>query len=314
VLLTGETGVGKEVLADYIQANSKRNRAPYVKVNCTALSESLIESELFGHEQGAFTGAARRHIGRFERANRGTLFLDEIAELSPAMQTKLLRVLQNREIERVGGSEVIKLDFRLICATHRNLQQSVAEGKFRQDLFYRINIVPLHIPPLRERKDEIAELANRFLARARANLGRGSATLDPETIQLLQSFPWPGNIRELENCIERAALLARDSVLRPSDFWWLPVGEATPLPTVPPPPMVGPPTGLVPVQPVPNASGGTSLPEMPGLSPLENAERVALRQTLDQHRWNFTQAATALNISRSTLYLKARKYNLLREN
>lgn len=188
VLITGETGVGKEVLADFIQTHSKRKAQPYIKVNCAALSESLIESELFGHEQGAFTGAGKRHTGRFERAHRGTLFLDEIGELSASMQTKLLRVLQTREVERVGGTERLGVDFRLICATHRNLEVMLKDGKFRQDLYYRINVMPINIQPLRERQTEIPALAAVFLNRARTTLQRGPTSIEPDALALLQSY------------------------------------------------------------------------------------------------------------------------------
>jgi DNA-binding NtrC family response regulator len=286
VLLNGETGVGKEVFANVIHENSLRSAQQYVKINCAALSESLIESELFGHEQGAFTGAGKRNVGRFERADKGTLFLDEIGELSHAMQTKLLRVLESREIERVGGDRSIKVDFRLICATHRDLQQMVAEGKFRQDLYYRVNKIPIYIPPLRERKDEIAELSAFFLARARASMQRGPTKLDPQAVEFLQGYKWPGNIRELENTIERACLLAQDGSLHVSDLWWLDSDRSTPKTVAP----------------------------ADDLSVLDSAQRVALKQVLDRHMWNFTRAATSLNISRSTLYIKARKYGLVRNN
>jgi DNA-binding NtrC family response regulator len=285
VLLNGETGVGKEVFANFVHENSARSQMPYVKVNCAALSESLIESELFGHEQGAFTGAGKRNVGRFERADRGTLFLDEIGELSHSMQTKLLRVLETHEIERVGGDRSIKVDFRLICATHRDLQQMVAQGKFRQDLFYRVNKMPIYIPPLRERKDEIESLSVFFLDRARNSMKRGPSRLDPQAIEFLQSYNWPGNIRELENTIERACLLAQDDTLHVSDLWWLDAQRPAP-------------------------KTGDAGPDDLGV--LEAAQRIALKQVLDKHLWNFTQAATSLNISRSTLYIKARKYGLVR--
>jgi len=313
VLILGESGVGKEVLADYIHGQSARSAQPFVKVNCTALSESLVESELFGHERGAFTGANNRHVGRFERANGGTLFLDEIGELSPVMQTKLLRVLQTQEIERVGGTGPIKVDFRLVCATHRNLPQLVAEGKFRQDLFYRINTFPIFVPPLRERQDEIPGLAECFLKRMRETLKRGPTTIDESGMRLLRQYAWPGNVRELEHCVERACLLAQTETLRAADFWWLNIQDpmqAAPSPSWPPVPTAHAaptPASQAPASSVPAISSTGEL-----LSPLQAAERVALKQVLDQHRWNFTHAAMALNISRSTLYLKARKYGLTR--
>lgn len=301
ILISGESGTGKEVLADYIHANSKRREQPYIKVNCAALSESLIESELFGHEQGAFTGANRRHTGRFERAQFGTLFLDEIAELSLPMQTKLLRVIQTQEIERVGGTASIKLDFRLICATHRSLEQMVAEGKFRQDLYFRVNTVPIRLPALRERLDEIPHLVTTFIEKSRAKIGHERTGVSPEAIKLLEAYNWPGNIRELEHCVERACLVAGDSVLRPADFWWLqPSVTPTPKPVV-----------LQAVTPVELTKAPSSTVHF---SPLENAECDALLQTLRAHSWNFTRSATSLGISRSTLYAKANKYGLTRQN
>ena len=281
VVLLGETGVGKEVFADFIQAHSPRRTEAYIKVNCAAFSDTLIESELFGHERGAFTGANQRHLGRFDRAHRGTLFLDEIGELSTKMQTKLLRVLQTHEFERVGGNETINVDIRLICATHRDLLKMSKDGTFRQDLYYRINTIPIHIPPLRERADEIPELAMKFVAKVHETLQRGPESIEEDAIRLLQSYPWPGNIRELENCMERACLLSTGKSLKPSDLWWL----------------------EVPTEQTPTASG---------LTALEEAERNALKKTLTELQWNFTRAATALNMSRSTLYLKAGKYSLSR--
>jgi len=219
VLILGETGVGKEVLADYIQCRSARSSAPFVKVNCAALPETLLESELFGHERGAFTGAIERRIGRFERAHGGTLFLDEIAELPVNVQVKLLRVLQSHEIERVGSTQTTTVDFRLIAATHQDLEARVREGRFREDLFYRINVFPVVIPPLRERQEDIPVLAQHFLARARHKLGRGPQQLHPDAVRLLVQHPWPGNVRQLENVIERACVLARGEILTPELIW-----------------------------------------------------------------------------------------------
>jgi len=298
ILISGETGVGKEVIADYIQINSPRREWPYIKINCAALSETLIESELFGYEQGAFTGAARRHIGRFERANRGTVFLDEIGELSPTMQTKLLRVLQTREIERVGGTDTIKVDFRLISATHRDLEKMIAEGMFRQDLFYRINTLPLAIPPLRQRRDEIPKLARAFVQQNRCKYRIGPEDFDDDALAIVQSYNWPGNIRELENCMERACILARDRLIHAADLWWLNV--ATPAP-------VAAPAGVVAL---PMISTNTT-PAQPNLTPLEQSEKETLQRVLTEYGWHFTQAAAALKVSRSTLYLKFNKYGLV---
>lgn len=215
ILIRGETGVGKEVLADYIQSRSDRADGPFVKVNCVALPESLLESELFGHEKGAFTGATEQRIGRFERAHKGVLFLDEIGEMTPAMQAKLLRVLETREIERIGGSQSLPVDFRLFCATNRDLEKMIAEGTFREDLYYRINVFTISIPPLRERPEDLPALVHHFLTRSRLKLGRGPTEVAPEAMSLLCRYSWPGNVRELENVIERSCVLARGSVLTP---------------------------------------------------------------------------------------------------
>jgi DNA-binding NtrC family response regulator len=303
VLITGETGVGKEILADYIWANSARRDRPYIKVDCAAIPEALVESELFGHESGAFPGANKQHLGRFERAQRGTIFLDEVGNLSANMQSKLLRVLQTHEIERVGGSGPIKIDFRLICSTRYDLADLLAADRFREDLYYRINTFPITVPPLRDRQNEIPEFTQYFLARSREELGREPMEVDPEALELMRTYPWPGNVRELEHCLERACLMAKHETLQKGDLWWL----ATPIPHTAAASQIGPALSAHG-----NGEAHTALPQMPGLSPLENAERVALKQTLDQYNWSFTQTASALGISRSTLYLKARKYAITR--
>jgi Nif-specific regulatory protein len=213
VLITGESGTGKELIAAELHRLSKRAGAPLIKINCAALPESIIESELFGHERGAFTGAVNQRKGRFELAHRGTLFLDEIGELSPQIQVKLLRVLQERELERVGGTGTIKVDVRLITATNRNLEEAVKSGRFREDLYYRLNVVPLHIPPLRERKSDIVLLADYFTEKYAEKNGKLIKRISTPAIDLLASYSWPGNVRELENCIERAVILSADSVI-----------------------------------------------------------------------------------------------------
>ncbi len=207
VLITGETGTGKELIARAIHSASKRADKPLIKLNCAALAASLIESELFGHERGAFSGAIQRRIGRFELANEGTIFLDEIGEVSPEVQVKLLRVLQEREFERVGGNQTIRTDVRVIAATNRDLGRSVREGKFRADLFYRLNVFPLHLPPLRERRADIPLLVHFFAQKHAPHVGRPVAAVDPASMQALIDYPWPGNIRELENVVERALIL-----------------------------------------------------------------------------------------------------------
>jgi len=213
VLIRGESGTGKELIAHEIHYNSYRADKPFIKVNCAALPESVIESELFGHEKGAFTGAVASRKGRFELADRGTLFLDEIGELSPQMQVKLLRVLQEQEFERVGGIRTIKVDVRLVTATNRNLEEEIKAGKFREDLYYRLNVFPIHIPPLRERKSDIMLLCDHFIEKYNRRNHRNVKRITSSAIDLFMSYHWPGNVRELENCIERAVLLSTDSVI-----------------------------------------------------------------------------------------------------
>ncbi len=199
VLITGESGVGKEIIADAIFDLSNRNDKPFIKVNCAALSESILESELFGHEKGAFTGAISKKKGRFELANKGTIFLDEIAEISPEIQVKLLRVLQNKTFERVGGETTIKVDIRLLAATNKNLEEEIKKGKFREDLFYRLNIININIPPLRERKDDISNLTSILIRDVAKENNRQEKTLSNDAIKALYYYDWPGNIRELKN-------------------------------------------------------------------------------------------------------------------
>lgn len=213
VLIRGESGTGKELFAQEIHYNSLRSDKPFIKVNCAALPESVIESELFGHEKGAFTGAVATRKGRFELADKGTLFLDEIGELSPQMQVKLLRVLQEKEFERVGGTRTLKVDVRLITATNRNLEAEITTGKFREDLYYRLNVFPIHIPPLRERKSDILLLTDHFIEKYNARNSRSVKRVTSSAIDLFMSYHWPGNVRELENCIERAVLLSTDNVI-----------------------------------------------------------------------------------------------------
>ncbi|MDR1142810.1 MAG: sigma 54-interacting transcriptional regulator [Spirochaetaceae bacterium] len=213
VLVTGESGTGKELIAAEIHRLSRRANSVLIKINCAALPESIIESELFGHEKGSFTGALAQRKGRFEQAQGGTLFLDEIGELPPQIQVKLLRVLQERELERVGGSQVIKVDVRLIAATNRNLETEIRAGRFREDLYYRLNVFPLHIPPLRDRKTDIILLADYFTEKYAEKNGKLIKRISTPAIDLLTSYSWPGNVRELENCVERAVILSMDRVI-----------------------------------------------------------------------------------------------------
>jgi DNA-binding NtrC family response regulator len=209
VLVRGETGTGKELIARAIYQHSPRAKAPFIAINCAAVPENLLESELFGHERGAFTGADQRRIGRFEQANKGTLFLDEIGDLPPNTQVKLLRVLQQQTFQRVGGSELISVDVRVIAATHRNLEAMIREGKFREDLFHRLNVVCLQLPPLRERREDIPVLVQHFLHKYADDFGIESPAISSDAVGLLQADSWPGNVRELENVIRRLLLAAR---------------------------------------------------------------------------------------------------------
>jgi len=213
VLLLGETGTGKQIFAGAIHNSSGRQQHLMVKVNCAALPAELVESELFGHEKGSFTGAMQRRIGKFELASKGTIFLDEIGELSPDMQAKLLRAIQEREIERIGGKESIPVDVRIIAATNRNLYDEVRHGRFRSDLFYRLNVFPIHLPPLRERRDDIVLLAKHFVARSATNSGRKISRISSNVIKQLLAYPWPGNVRELEHQMERSVLMAKTNVI-----------------------------------------------------------------------------------------------------
>jgi two-component system response regulator AtoC len=222
VLITGESGTGKELVAEALHYNSNRRSGPIVKVSCAALPETLLEAELFGHEKGSFTGAQAQRRGRFELADKGTIFLDEIGEMSLPMQTKLLRVLQDRKIERVGSSLPIKVDIRIICATNKDLQRQVEAQKFRDDLFYRLNVINIHMPPLRERKEDIPALVEHFLAKHRYSATAQPAAISEEALKRLMEYEWPGNVRELENVVERAVVLSRGQIITSRE---LPFGE-----------------------------------------------------------------------------------------
>ena len=274
VLIHGETGTGKELIAGAIHHNSLRAARNFVKVNCAALQENLLESELFGHEKGAFTGADRQRIGRFEQADGGTLFLDEIGDMSPSTQAKILRVLQEHEFERLGGTRTIRVDVRLIAATNRDLPSMVAAGTFREDLYYRLNVVSIQTPPLRERKEDILALAMSFLRRYGNKLKKRLDGLDPEAQKLLMRYNWPGNIRELENAIERAALLAERAVVSADDLRLGDAAQGTSMSRESAVVRI-PPTGI----------------------PLEDVERQALTEALKMANWVQKDAADLLSIS-----------------
>jgi two-component system response regulator AtoC len=222
VLITGESGTGKELVAEALHYNSNRRSGPIVKVSCAALPETLLEAELFGHEKGSFTGAMTQRRGRFEMADKGTILLDEIGEMSLPMQTKLLRVLQERKIERVGSSLPIKVDIRIICATNKDLQRQVEQQKFREDLFYRLNVINIHMPPLRDRKEDIPALVEHFLAKHRYSATAQPAAISEEALKRLMEYEWPGNVRELENVVERAVVLSRGQIITSRE---LPFGD-----------------------------------------------------------------------------------------
>jgi transcriptional regulator with GAF, ATPase, and Fis domain len=219
VFITGETGTGKELIARAVHKRSDRSRRAFVSVNCAALAPTLISSELFGHEKGAFTGAVQRRLGRFELADGGTLFLDEVGELLADTQVALLRVLQEREFERVGGAQPIHVDVRVIAATNRELHTAVAQGTFRQDLFYRLNVFPIEVPPLRDRKDDLLMLVEYFVKRYASRVGKQFRTIEKDTLDLLRAYHWPGNIRELQNVIERSVILSAGEVFAVDELW-----------------------------------------------------------------------------------------------
>ncbi|MCP4592055.1 MAG: GAF domain-containing protein [bacterium] len=282
VLLLGETGTGKELLARYLHHASARREAPFIAINCSALTETLLESELFGHEKGAFTGAVSRKVGRFELADGGTLFLDEIGDISPSTQVRLLRVLQEQEFERVGGTQSVACDVWVLAATHRDLSGLIREGKFREDLYYRLNVFPIELPPLRERREDIPALAEHFIAKVSRRLGRPVPRLEQSASAMLIAYRWPGNIRELENVMERAVLLC--------DAQTIGLGHL--------PPDIA---GASPETPATSGDGG-----------LWGYERTMIVKALEDANWNQSQAARELGISRDNLRYRVKKYEILR--
>jgi DNA-binding NtrC family response regulator len=295
VLLRGETGTGKEMVARAIHINSPRENRPFIRVNCAALAPGVLESELFGHEKGAFTGAVARRPGRFELADGGTLFLDEVGDLPTDVQVKLLRVLQEREFERVGGVDTVKVDVRLISATHRDLERLIADGKFREDLYYRLNVFPITMPPLRDRPSDIALLVEHFMQKFAQSSGKVVTGADPRALASLSTYPWPGNVRELENVIERAMILAAGPTLSVAD---LDFGRR----------LAMTPSGGTPLAAMADsgsAEGGRSLYRR--LSEQERGEIVA---AVEGAQGNIAHAARTLGINRSTLYYRMRKHGL----
>jgi Nif-specific regulatory protein len=299
VLLRGETGTGKELVAHAIHINSPREGKPFVRVNCAALAAGVLESELFGHEKGAFTGAVARRPGRFELADGGTLFLDECGDIPMDVQVKLLRVLQEREFERVGGQETIRVDVRVVSATHRDLETLIAEGKFREDLYYRLNVFPIHLPPLRDRLEDLPRLVEHFVAKFNRVTGKTVRGFDPSALAALSQYRWTGNVRELENVVERAIIVARSPEVTASDLdFGRRSAPGTPLPT----PASG--TQLSSLMP---GAAGVAQPLTARLHEQEKAEIIA---AIDRNQGNIAGAARALGINRSTLYYRLRKHGL----
>ncbi|MCA1663178.1 MAG: sigma-54 dependent transcriptional regulator, partial [Myxococcales bacterium] len=323
VLISGESGTGKELIARALHNNSSRKAGPFIKINCAAIPKTLMESELFGYEKGAFTGAVGSKPGRFELADAGTLFLDEIGEIPVEMQVKLLRVLQESEFERVGGIRTIKVDVRLVTATNRDLQKEVAAGAFREDLFYRLNVVPVHLPPLRERRSDIPLLVEHFIARFNERLKKQITGIDDEALALLTAHPWPGNIRELENVLERTILFCEGPRIHAADLppeLQLATAPAAAAATAPgaavhqfvPPsssvPNVTPPFGS-PMPPPSTESRASSLKELVRQE-TERVERELIVRALEETGGNVTQAARKLKISRKSLQNKMKEFGL----
>ena len=277
VIITGESGTGKELVARAIHSNSPRKYFPLISVHCGALSESLLESELFGHEKGAFTGAAFNRKGRFEMADGGTIFLDEIGTISAKMQVELLRVLESKTFIRVGGNKEISSDFRVICATNRDLKEMVNNGTFREDLYYRLNVVNIKIPPLRERPDDVPKLVNHFIKKYCTSMSRDMISIDSAAMKHLESFDYPGNVRELENMIERAIVVGSGKVIKLKD---LPMGRE-----------------------VISSS----------IESLDDLEKKHIGKILEKYDWNISRSARALGVDRATLYNKIKKYKLKQE-
>lgn len=281
VLITGENGTGKDMMAKEIHNLSSRKNSPMIAVDAGAVAETLFESELFGHVKGAFTDAKSDHAGKFELADHSTLFLDEIGNIPPHLQAKLLRAIQNRKITRVGDTKEIDVDIRLICATNVNIEQLVSQGKFREDLFYRINTVQIVLPALRERPDDILELAERFITIFNQKYGRDVQTISPEGVQKLRSYHWPGNIRELQNAIEKAVILSEGDIISAADFQF----------------------------PTQNSTSSLSS-ELPKVENLESAEKMVIQNAIEKFSGNLSLVAKYLNISRPTLYNKLKKYGI----
>nr|WP_269448967.1 sigma-54 dependent transcriptional regulator [Kordiimonas lipolytica] len=314
VLIEGESGVGKEVFANAIHDASDRSGTPFVAVNCGAIPENLVESILFGHEKGAFTGATEKRIGKFQEADGGTLFLDEVGELPLDVQVKLLRAIQEKEIDPVGGRQSIKVDIRIISATNRNLAERVATGAFREDLYYRLNVYPIHLPPLRERKSDVPALTEHFLDQIAAMEDMARKQVSTDTLRLLESYDWPGNIRQLQNALFRAVILSDSDILTPADFPHLqPNAGAVPtLPHSQPATVPGSAPGPGPATQAPQADGMLlALESGDGhIKRFDELEAEIIRKALERYDGKMAEVARRLGIGRSTLYRKVAEYGL----
>jgi len=308
VLLRGESGTGKEMVARAIYHHSRRGDRTFLPVNCAAIPETLLESELFGHEKGAFTGALTRRIGKFEQCHGGTLFLDEIGDMTPATQAKILRVLQDRQFERLGGSERITVDVRVIVATNKDLEKAIREGSFRQDLYYRLKVVTLHLPPLRDRKEDIPELVRYFLQRFRGDINREVGDISPRALERLMRYHWPGNVRELENTVKRALVMAKGHTLLAEDFL-----------------LEGVDAGMGPAEHLDLEERLQKLMEPvfkellevsrrnPGADLMSELEKILIKRALQETKGNQVQAAILLGISRNTLRSKIERYRIRKD-
>jgi len=287
VLVLGETGVGKELVAEALHRNSSRANQPFIKMNCAALHENLLESELFGHERGSYTGADRQRIGRFELANGGTLFLDEVGNMALSTQAKLLRVLQEREFERLGGSRTIKVDVRLIAATNLCLEEAIIDGRFREDLYYRLNVVTVKVPPLRERKEDIVPLSRHFIDKSAADIKKDLRGIDPGAVRTLNRHTWPGNIRELQNTMERAVLMCEHPYIRQEDLQLFSDGSS-----------------------LEEGTAGMNLRLPPNGIDLDDLEKMAILEALRINNWVQKDAASFLGISSRVMNYKVAKYEI----
>lgn len=311
VLVTGESGVGKELLARAIQAASERSAKPFIAVNCGALPENLVESILFGHAKGAFTGAVSDHAGKFVEANGGTLFLDEVGELPLDAQVKLLRALQEGEVDPVGAKRPVKVDVRVVSATNKDLAKLVEQGRFREDLYYRLNVFPIEAPPLRQRREDIPALVNRFIARFAAEEGRPVRACAAQTLQLLMAHDWPGNVRQLENAVFRAVVLCEGAELQPHDFPQI-AGPAllSAVNDARPPEAPAPANDAAPPEPPVLAGPGGFIDPEGHIRRFEDIERELIVQALRRYHGRMTEVARRLGIGRSTLYRKMREFGL----